>query len=118
MEGYATMTLTDTQKQLLLLAMDRSSAEGERSNAATAFFRSLRAEFVDGYEVLTKLTGKAEDARSVYGSVICPFKKYKGKRLDECPADYLLWLLDNVDAMNRPLRQAIERFLQDQQYSN
>jgi hypothetical protein len=117
MEGQA-MTLTDTQKQLVLLAMDQSSAEGERSNAANAFFRLLRAEFADGYELLTKLTGKVENPGSVYGSVVCPFKKHKGKRLDECPIDYLLWCLDNHDTMSRSMRRAIERYLQDAQYAN
>jgi hypothetical protein len=95
------MTLTDTQKQLLILAIDKAAAEGERNNAAVAFFRLVRKDFADGYEFLTKLTGKTEDARSVYGAVIMKFGKHKGQRLDQTPIDYLLWLLDNCDTLNR-----------------
>jgi hypothetical protein len=33
----------------------------------------------------------------VNDSTIMPFGKHKGKRLDEVPADYLLWLADQPE---------------------
>jgi hypothetical protein len=112
------MNLSDQQKQFVILSLDPAASEGEVANAAIAFFRSLRAQAVDGYELLTQLTGAPQSERSIYAGTILPFKKYRGARLDEVPIDYLLWLLDNVDTMSRSLRKAIERFLQDQQYNN
>lgn len=56
---------------------------------------------------LKDLIGTVED-------VTMPFGKYKGKKIDEIPDSYLIWLYDNVN-MNYMLREAvvssmIERF--------
>lgn len=40
-----------------------------------------------------------------------PFGKHKGKTLDQVPAGYLGWLLDNVESMYPETRRAIETYL-------
>jgi uncharacterized protein (DUF3820 family) len=47
-----------------------------------------------------------------------PFGKYRGRPLSEIDPTYLLWLLDTSTTLNRQLRRAIERHLQDEQYAN
>jgi hypothetical protein len=52
------------------------------------------------------------DAVSPYASVVLQFGKYHGSRLDEVPADYLEWVLDNFDDLWPATRRAIERYLE------
>ena len=121
------MQLTPLQRQLLLTAMDPAAAPGEQAAAEGLFFRSLRKAYRDGYALLTDLaevsnapgsglTGATTSNR--YGSVTMPFGKHKGRPLSEIDATYLLWVLDNVTTLDRALRRAIERHLQDEQYAN
>jgi len=113
------MTLTPQQQALLLVAMDPGANPNEQNLAAVAFFRQLREQFSDGYALLARLGGPQEEhSRSKYGSEILGFGKYKGQKLSEVPTPYLLWILDNVDWLDRYLRCAIERYLQDTQYAN
>ena len=113
------MTLTGQQQQLLLTAMDRQANPYERDAAAAVFLRQLREQFADGYALLAQLGGPPDEhSQSKYGSAILSFGKHKGQQLSEVPTPYLLWLLDNVDWLDRYLRCAIERYLQDTQYAN
>ena len=123
--GY--MQLTPQQRQFLLMAMDPAAAPGEQAAAERLFFRSLRKAYHDGYAVLTDLkevsnttgvTPTTHASSHRYGSVTMPFGKHKGRKLSEIDATYLLWLLDNATALDRALRRAIERHLQDEQYAN
>ena len=49
------MTLTDIEKKLLMLAMDRSASDGEIQTAATKWVRSLRERFANGTELIKAL---------------------------------------------------------------
>ena len=109
--------LTAQQRQLFLTAMDISANPHERDVAAAFFFRQLREQFRDSYSLLAELEG-SHDSKSSYAVVTMPFGKHRGKKLAEIPPDYLLWLLDNADHLDRYLRSAIERYLQDVQYAN
>jgi len=120
-------SMTPLQRQLLLTAMDPAAAPGEQAAAAGMFFRSLRKAYRDGHALLTDLaevsaaTGGATTAATPsnrYGAVTMPFGKHKGRPLSQIDAAYLLWLLDNVTTLDRALRRAIERHLQDEQYAN
>ena len=117
------LSLTPLQRQLLLTAMDRAAAPGEQATAAGLFFRSLRKAYRDGYALLADLAEVSNvpgsgltTTSSRYGTVTMPFGKHKGRRLSEIDATYLLSLLDNVTTLDRALRRAIERHLQDEQY--
>lgn len=43
--------------------------------------------------------------------VVMPFGRYRGKRIDMIPADYLLWALRECKEMTNPLRRAIKKHL-------
>jgi hypothetical protein len=119
------MNLTDTEKKCIILAMNEGAASGEIEAAAAKFVLLLRKRYVDGYALLKDLEvlpdrGSVTVAerqaawqrrRDVYGSTMFPFGKHKGKTLSQIPADYLLWILKNVDHLSDPLRSAIENFL-------
>ena len=45
-----------------------------------------------------------------------PFGKHRGKALSEIPVDYLLWCLDNMTALSRHLRRAIETVVEEAQH--
>ena len=54
------MKLTETEKKILILAMDTSASDGETAAAATKFIRSLRDRYKSGYELIKDLdTGDA-----------------------------------------------------------
>lgn len=40
-----------------------------------------------------------------------PFGKHKNRELEDIPADYLLWVLDNVETLSPTLRAEINRVL-------
>ena len=112
-----TLQLTAQQQQLLLTAMDRAANPHERDIAAVFFFRELRKQFPDGHGVLATIgNGSTPPAKSAYGSISMPFGKHKGKALSEIPVDYLLWCLDNMTALSRHLRQAIEMVVEEAQH--
>jgi hypothetical protein len=111
------LKLTAQQQQLLLTAMDRGANPHEQNTAAAFFFRELRKHFPDGYVLLeTFKNGSAPPARSVYGSVVMPFGKYRNTPLSQVPIDYLLWCLDNMTALSRGLRRAIETVVAEAQH--
>jgi len=113
------MTLTATEKKLLLLlTFDQAASVGEIAPAGACLIKQLRKRFPDGYSLLAELEGSHDSEASKYGSVIWPFGKYRGKTLSETPVTYLLRALDNMDALDRYLKCAIERYLQDVQYAN
>jgi uncharacterized protein (DUF3820 family) len=35
--------------------------------------------------------------------MLMPFGKYKGRRLDEIPIDYLIWCVNNIDSLDSAL---------------
>jgi hypothetical protein len=112
------MTLTATEKKLLLLAFDQAAPAGEIASAGACLIKQLRKRFPDGYSLLAELDGSHASDGSKYGSTIWPFGKHRNRKLSEIDPSCLLWALDNVDTLNRYLRCAVERYLQDTQYAN
>ena len=56
------MNLTNTEKKLLLLAMDKGASDGEIAAAATKFIRSLRERYRDGHQLIEHIQVKNEAA--------------------------------------------------------
>lgn len=46
-------------------------------------------------------------------STILNFGKYKGKMLGQIPADYLLWLNDEMNGKNNPFSIEYKAYIQD-----
>jgi len=42
---------------------------------------------------------------------IMPFGAHKGKRMEDVPADYLLWLEDNADTKSRSFHPALYGYI-------
>jgi putative quorum-sensing-regulated virulence factor len=91
------MTLTATEKKLLVLALDQAAPAGEIASAGACLIKQLRRRFPDGYALLSELEGSRDSEDSKYGSVIMLFGKFKGLQLAQIPSDYLCWILDNCD---------------------
>jgi hypothetical protein len=49
----------------------------------------------------------------MYGFRRLPFGKYKGRRLEDVPTGYLVWVVNHVDRLDPYLRRAIEHELDD-----
>ena len=120
------MTLTETEKKILLLAMDRSAPDGEVTAAAGGLIRLFRKRYRDGYELANDLESLPERKplinaqarhaawprrRATFGNVTLRFGKHRGKPLADIPADYLIWVLRNCSRLNPYTREAIEGFL-------
>ena len=120
------MKLTEIEKKILLLAMDRSAPDGEVTAAAGRLIRLFRKRYRDGYELIGDLESLPErkpliDARArhaawlrrraTFGQVTLRFGKHCGKPLAQIPADYLIWVLRNCSRLNLYTREAIEGFL-------
>ena len=121
------MTLTETEKKILLLALDRSAPDGEVTAAAGRLIRLFRKRYGEGYELIGDLESLPEcklliDARArhatwlrrraTFGQVTLRFGKHRGKPLADIPADYLIWILRNCPRLNSYTREAIEGFQQ------
>lgn len=39
----------------------------------------------------------------------CPFKKHKGKKWDEIPLPYMLWVIENIDDLHEGYKKEIEK---------
>ena len=121
------MELTETERKILLLAMDRSAPDGEVTAAAGRLIRLFRKRYRDGYELINDLESLPNHARpmidarvrhavwlrrrATFGQVTLRFGKHRGKPLAEIPADYLIWVLRNCSRLNLYTREAIEGFL-------
>ena len=120
------MKLTEIEKKILLLAMDRSAPDGEVTAAAGRLIRLFRKRYRDGYELASDLESLPERKpwpvarerhaawlrrRATYGNVTLHFGKHRGKPLFEIPADYPIWVLQNCTRLNPAMREAIEAFL-------
>jgi hypothetical protein len=113
------MKLLPKERKLLLLATNGAAHPGEARNAAAAFVFSLKTRFGDGYNVLAKLEAHAESNHLSgvdYGHTILPFGKFRGSQIANVPPTYLIWVLENCDDLNQPLRKAISRFLRDREF--
>jgi Putative quorum-sensing-regulated virulence factor len=104
------MTLTDTERKLVVLMLDRSAEAGEIANATVALAKALRKRYADGYALLAELEGSSQEQISRYAETVLTFGKHRGRKLCEIPLSYLQWALDNV-ALDRYLRRAVERYL-------
>jgi hypothetical protein len=118
------LMLNAKQEKLLILAMDPGCSPGEFTNAAIAFFRSLKGRYKSGHELLAILNSLVSRNRPVasaangadYGLVTLPFGKYRGRQLRTVPVDYLLWMVRDCDCLTDPMRDAIKRFLSDEDF--
>src|SRR5262245_22912695 len=114
------MKLLPKERKLLLLAVDRAAHAGEAPNAAVAFVRSLKTRFWDGHQLLRELEQPARSRYSGgvdYGHTVMPFGKFRGSQIASVPPNYLLWVLDNCENLDQPLRKAISRFLPEKKFS-
>lgn len=114
------MKLTETEKKLLALAMDRSASDGEIGTAALKLIELLRRRYQSGYELIRDLEQISTVARvqwiprpDPYASFVMPFGKHRGRKLKDIPVDYLFWLLDNYDDLRESTRAVIENYLAD-----
>jgi hypothetical protein len=111
--------LDPKERKLLLLAFDPAAHTGESLNALRVVFKNWLIKYPDGHALVKDLeSGEIREkvvyrnAESPYASVVLPFGKHRGCRLDEVPADYLLWVLDNFDCLRPNMRTAIEKYLE------
>jgi putative quorum-sensing-regulated virulence factor len=112
------MKLTDKERKLLMLAMDKGVADGELEAAATALVRLLRARYPSGHELIKDLETletryATRFVQNPAGNYRMPFGKFKGERLKDVDTDYLEWVLQNCDNIRDSLRDAIEQWLND-----
>ena len=113
------MNLTDIEKKILVLAMDRSATSGEICLAALKLIELLRKRYASGHDLIKDLEQIKirEEVRFVtvhhdpYGNFIMPFGKHKGQKLKDVPVDYLLWILENYDGLRASTRTVIENFV-------
>jgi hypothetical protein len=115
------MRLDSKERKLLILAFDPAASVGEAMNALRAVMKGWIERYPDGHALVKDLEkGGMEiqekvvyrDAVSPYASVVLQFGKHKGCRLDQVPATYLEWVLDNFDDLWPETRRAIERYLE------
>jgi hypothetical protein len=111
--------LDPKERKLLLLAYDSVASVGESLNALRVLFKNWLIKYPDGHALLKDLKSGEVREKVVYrnaespdASTVLPFGMHRGSRLDEIPADYLLWVLDNFDALHPSLRTAIEKYLE------
>jgi hypothetical protein len=113
------MNLTDIEKKILVLAMDRSANTGEVATAALKLIELLRRRYPSGHDLIKDLEQIKirEEVRFVnvdhdpYGNFVMPFGKHRGQKLKDIPIDYLIWLLDNYDGLRETTRKVIENFV-------
>jgi hypothetical protein len=100
---------TETELKLLRLALNQASHPGEIDGAGRALIASWRKRGLNPDTVLG--TGTLAIKGNPYAATIFAFGKHRGKRLDEIPVEYLLWVLDHCDHLWPQTRTAIQRFL-------
>jgi hypothetical protein len=113
------LELTMLETELFRLWLDPAAECGEAANAALHLRRLLRDRGVDAYTSEAVLSESVHRPASVcqpvsqspHATTILRFGKYRGKRLDEVDADYLLWVLENFDELWPSTRRAIELYL-------
>lgn len=103
------VVFTETEQKLLRLALCSSAHPGEIDGAGRALIASWRKRGIDPDTVFG--TGALAIKENPYGKTILNFGKHRGKRLDQIPADYLVWLLDRCDSLWPQTRTAIQRYL-------
>ena len=119
------MQLTETEKKCLILAFDRSAPDGEIIAAAGRLVQLLRKRYPDGYAVIGDLESLPDRPRidfqarhaawlrrhEIYGGVTLRFGQYRGRTLSEVPADYLVWVLQNLSRLSPSMRESISNYL-------
>jgi Putative quorum-sensing-regulated virulence factor len=114
-----TVNLTDTEKKILILAMDRSAAIGEIRQAALKLIVLLRKRYTSGHDLIKefeKIQGRTEVKvvtvkHDPYGNFVMPFGKYRGEKLMDVPLDYLIWILDNFEDLRESTRTVIQNYV-------
>ena len=111
--------LTEFEKKLLTLGLNKGAQGNEIDNAAIAFFKSLRKRSVTAEELLKKPISKPDFEPPVtrrddyYVIPIMPFGKHRGKYLDEIPLSYLKWCYRVCTNASVSLRAAIKKVIDD-----
>lgn len=104
------VVFTETEQKLLRLALNQASQPGEIDGASRALVASWRRRGLD-VEALLNPSGSHALPESPYAKTVLGFGKHRGKRLDQIPPDYLVWLLDRCESLWPQTRTAIQRFL-------
>jgi uncharacterized protein (DUF3820 family) len=111
------------ERKLLILAFDPAASVGEAMNALRAVMKGWIERYPDGHALVKDLETDKTEVRekivyreriSPYASVVLGFGRYRGYRLDEMPADYLEWVLENFDKLWPKIRRTIELYLEGQ----
>jgi hypothetical protein len=109
-------------EKLLRLGLCPGAHQGEWESAAIKFFASLRKEGVKAEEFLGVTNGSQpfpqhHEQKTRPREMVMPFGKHKGEAIREIAQwhpDYLNWILDNIENLNKRLRDEIidqlERF--------
>jgi hypothetical protein len=102
---------TDKEQKLCLLALDGSASEGEIQNCSISLIRSLRRRYRDGHALLRDIAQQPAPPRqppttvSPCSDVRMTFGRYRGRRLRDIRADYLLWVLRECKNADPYLRE-------------
>jgi hypothetical protein len=119
------MKLTALQQKMIMVALDPGIPDGEVDAAAGAFIKALRKEYRDGHQFLQALSKGSGASLSPapregvnYGDVELTFGKYKGKRIKEVDAGWVMKALDTTlpHRIDKYVRIAMQRYLRDEKY--
>ena len=103
--------LTETEKKLLALALDKGAFEGESDNAAVMLIRKLRGRgaTADGLFATPHIEPYPEKASGLtqWHYYRMTFGKFEGFALADIPESYLRWVLNNCTRIQPKLRDAI-----------
>lgn len=82
------------------VALNPAAAEGEWRNAAVMLVKQLREEGVRVHQITEAPPARIPEPE--FRSYKMRFGKHKGKILSSLPAEYLTWMLDNME-LREPL---------------
>ena len=110
------MTLTDIEKKVLLVAMDRAAATGEVQSASLKLVELLRKRYNDGHALIKdfesiQIVNTVRYIDNPYATFRMQFGKYEGEMLKDIPVDYLHWLLENFKGLRDSTKTVIESYL-------
>jgi len=105
--------LTNIERNLLVLALDKAAQPGEVDNAAVLFIRKLRKRSVNVYDLLPLIEKKYKTNATFDGETM-PFGKYKNEKIINIAKNdqqYCRWLLSNCKNITVQLHDAIANAL-------
>ena len=114
--------LTEFERKLLRLALDRAARGAEVTTSAVKLIQSLRNRGVESLAVETALDNDSDSheieiSKPDWGLTMVPWGKYRGEMFSDIPPSYLRWarrwILEDEERTERfeDLAEAIEQFL-------